>query len=209
MANAELTRTAYEAVPMVISPDRMNVASTVLRSLCRFETIFTDYGRACPDVCLECDLCQQRMRAVVAMLLAPNARVWEVWRLHDPEVVGILYLTDIVPGNNATAHYAFWDGGIRSKTDVIQSMIDWVFADHDGWIGLRRLTLEVPVYAYMLALHAEKKLGFGGDYQYRLRRGKGHGKGNRNISVEGVKRKAIRWRGADHDILVLGRLRDG
>lgn len=194
----------YEALPFAPTLERASVGSKILRSLCKYETLFTDYERACPALCMECPACERRREAVVRTLLDPYARVWEVWRFGaDADIVGILYLTRVVPGCDAYAHYVFFDGDLRGKSHLIEEMIQWAFTDHadEGWIALKRLTVEVPDYAFALARHATKVLGFGGAFTHRV--------GRHSIPVEGVRRAALRWRDQDRDILILGRLNDG
>lgn len=189
----------YTAIPFTPTPARANVVSHVLRSLCAFDNVFTDYSKACELKCFACPLCLSRMAHASSILAKPDSRVWEIW--NDTDCVGVVYLTDIVPGVDALAHYVFFDGRLRDKEDTVKAMIDWVFEDHPeaGWRGLRRLTLEIPDFAKALALHATRGLGFGGDFTYT--------NGKSRVSVEGVKRKAILWRGELRDILILGKVK--
>jgi hypothetical protein len=200
------TAAVYEARPFLPSVDRAPVVSTVLRGVAKYESLFTDYQRACEPVCsdaTQCQRCASRIMRVSSILTDPKAYVWEVWRLDDEgtEVVGIVYLTDVVVGGDATAHYVFFDQDLHSKTKLLEQMIGWCFEDHpsEGWVALRRLTITVPEFAFALARHATKKLGFGGPYKYKSQRGA-------LVDVEGVKQKAIPWRGENADLLVLGRL---
>ena len=118
------------------------------------------------------------------------------------DLVGMLTLQDIVPEDDATAHYIFFDRDLSGKTTLLNNMIDWVFSDHDdvGWKALRRLTVEVPAHAHALATHAQKKLRFGGSFEYRI--------GGRTLNLEGVKRNARMWKGQPQDLLLMGRLAD-
>jgi hypothetical protein len=196
----------YEARPFLPSVDRASVVSTVLRGVAKYESLFTDYQRACEPVCADatqCARCASRIMRVSSILTDPKAYVWEVWKLDDEgtDVVGIVYLTDVVVGGDATAHYVFFDQDLHSKTKLLEQMIGWCFQDHpdEGWVALRRLTITVPEFAFALARHATRKLGFGGPYKYKSQRGA-------LVDVEGVKQKAIPWRGENADLLVLGRL---
>lgn len=193
------TRMEYTAIPFTPTPERAGVVSHVLRSLCAFDNVFTDYAKACERKCFECPLCVSRMAQASAVLAKPDTRVWEIW--DDAGCVGIVYLTDISPGVDALAHYAFFDGKLRDKEELLLAMIDWVFEDHPetGWKALRRLTLEIPDFAKALALHATRGLGFGGDFSYT--------DGNMTVNVEGVKRNALEWRGSLRNVLVLGKVR--
>lgn len=195
----------FEAFPFTPTPQRADVLSAVVRGVSQFETLFTDFERACVPLCANphtCFKCRNRLGLVSARLCDPRARVWEVWKKGpEPDVVGILYLTDVIPGGDAKAHYVFWDTGLRDKTELIEQMIDWCFADHDGWLALKRLTVEVPDYAFALARHAANKLGFGGQFKYFI-----PNRGKQFIPVEGIKRNVLPWRGEMHDMLILGRL---
>lgn len=211
MELAELHLT-LEAVPFDPSPSRYMVISEIVRRTAGMETLFTDFLPACKPLCedvTQCERCADRLRAVAWSLTKPDARAWEVWRHGESsEVVGILYLTKINPGCDALAHYAFFDHDLKSKTKLIEQMIGWCFSDHDDWYALRRLTIEVPSFAAALASHATKKLGFGGGFTHKFHHRSKTG-GHRPptvIPVEGVRRKAIRWRGEDADLLILGRL---
>lgn len=192
----------YEAFPFVATPDRADIVSRIMREIASKETIFTDYYKACEAKCWACDQCLSRLAAAANVLSRPNALVWEIWEV-EPfgrpiDVVGILYLTGITYGVDATAHYFFFDGRLLNKTELLKNMLHWGFQDHlPGWKALRRITIEVPIYMYAQARHAYKRLGFGGSFSYN------------GIKVEGVKRNAITWRGEDHDILILGLLNAG
>lgn len=206
-ATAEKKQAAtLEAIPFCPTPDRYAVVSHVLREMSRYETIFTDYQRACVPLCddvTQCPNCAGRIMRVSQVLTDPKARAWEVWQNDEKgtSIVGMVYITDIVLGGDAIAHFVFFDDELRGKANLLESMIQWCFTDNpeDGWVGLRRLTVEVPDFAFALARYANRKLGFGGEYLYRGRKGSA-------IPVEGVKKSAIPWRGTHADLLLLGRV---
>lgn len=79
-------------------------------------------------------------------------------------------------------------------------MIAWAFEDHpeNNWRALQRITIEVPDFAFALARHASRKLGFGGPFEWKLP------KGGPVMQVEGVKPKSVLWRGERRDLLLLG-----
>lgn len=190
----------YHILPFTPTLDRAEVVSRIVRLTASFETAHSGYSKACDKVlenCL-CDDCTHCMAAVSATLSAPDARVWEVW--DDEKVIGIVYLTDILHGYDATAHYVFFDGKLRDKTEIILDMIDWLFTEHleANWLALRRLSIAVPTVAFALAQHAFKHLGFGGDFRYESR--------GKSLPVEGVRRSAIVWRGAPCDLLLMGKV---
>lgn len=191
----------YEAVPFSIPAERANVVSEFVWSLCAHESIFTDYERVCPTICRNCELCAERYLNVARMLAKTDTMSWEVWRFDDdPQLAGAIYLTKVRWGCDATAHYCFFDGKLRDKTQLMNEVLDWCFADHEemGWKRLQRVTIEVPLHAFALVRHAQRHLGFGGPYTFKH-------KGS-EYQVEGVKRNAIMWRDEPEDVLVLGKL---
>jgi hypothetical protein len=141
------------------------------------------------------------MMSVSQMLSRRDALIWEVWRTDgaDPQLVGIVYLTEIEIGVDALAHYIFFDRELRDKTELLRSMLEWFFTPHAevGWEPLRRVTVEIPDFAFALAKHAQRYLGFGGDFSLTLN-------AKTPLRVEGVKRSAFRWRGVDRNLLVMG-----
>ena len=198
-ADPAQSRAEYTSVPFQLAIERADVISRIMRSMCGFETIFTDYHRACAEKCFQCDACFRAMSAISSVLSHPQSRVWEVWRTDrdEAEIVGIVLLTDIVPGRDAVAHYAFFDGRLKDKTPILLDVLHWCFEDHPDWPALRRLTVEVPDFAFALARHAQKYLGFTGDFAYT--------RNNSTLKIEGVRKGAMLWRGVDRDMLILGR----
>lgn len=192
----------YEIYPLIATPERAHILSKIMRSIAFHETVFSDYQQGCDEKCTDkaleemCPLCLRQMELISRALTAPHTRVWEVWDLrNEPEIVGVVYFCDVIPGVDATGHYVFFDRDLVSKTGIIKRVIEWAFEDHDDWTALRRITVEIPAYAKVLARHAHKKLGFGGRFSYK------------RLRVEGVKEAAVRWRGRDHDVYVMGLLR--
>jgi hypothetical protein len=174
----------FDIFPLVLAESRAYVYNKIITELVKHETLFTDYNKACEDRCMECATCARACRAVTNALIHPDAMVWEVWSTgKSVDLVGILYITDVVVGCD-----------------------DWLFEDHPEWVALSRLTIEIPDFAFALAAHASKKLGFGGDNEYTAR--KKNGKKSRTIPVEGVKRKSLLWRDTHRDVLVLGLLNE-
>ncbi len=171
-------------------PHRADIIDRIMHELTRFDTIFTDYQSG-----------DGRLWAVANVLNKPNSFVWEVWRYEDSvpvDVVGILYLTDINVGQDAVAHYVFFDGDLRSKTQLMNKMLDWIFSDHEGWPALQRVTAEIPDFAFALARFAQKYLGFSGPFKHKV--------AGKTVMVEGVKQDAVLWRGKPRDLLILGKL---
>jgi len=159
-------------------------------NLCKFDTVFTDFQKG-----------DDRMWAVAHMLNRPDSYTWEVWRHEDGElvdVVGILYLTYVHVGQDAVAHFVFFDKRLHSKTQLILQMLDWVFEDHEGWTALQRVTVEIPDFMFALVRYAQRYLGFSGPFTHKI--------AGKSASVEGVKKNAILWRGTPRDLLILGKL---
>lgn len=209
MSNAITVKGAYEAIPMHMPADgsRASILSELVRAVCGIESVFSDHQKGCKDSCYKdknitdmCRLCRNRMETVMASLLKPDSFIWEVWK--EQELVGIIRFSDVRKGEDAKAHYVFTDADLRGKTGVMRSIIEWAFNDHEetGWKALKRLTIEVPDFAYALARHASKKLGFGGPFTWTLP------SGGPTVEVEGVKRGAVLWHGQPRDLLLLGLL---
>lgn len=189
----------YELVPMQDTPERVEILAEIVTKVCGFDTAFSDFQNLCEFKCVEtkqipdfCDLCKQRVGIVC--LAFSTGLTWEVWG--DEGVVGVVRLSDISRGEDALGHYIFFDHALSSKTDVLQAVIDWAFEEHEGWLPLKRLTVEIPDFAFALARHASKKLGFGGPFTYTLK--------GKQIQVEGVKKNSLEWRGHRRDMLSLG-----
>lgn len=178
----------------------------LLSTVIRHESFFTDYTKACDEGCGECSRCLTAKQVVTANLIDPKSMHWEVWS-KDPEdgslldFVGILRLSNISPGCDATAHYFFFDGKLHDKTPLLRAWARWAFTDHENWLALTRVTVEVPAHAFALARHANKKLSFGGPFEYKHKGSK--------ISVEGVRRNAVLKDGVWQDSLIMGRLHNG
>lgn len=183
-------------MPLILAPGREHILAELLDKSIKIDTVFTN---------LQQDEATRR-RSIASALTKIDSLTWEVWRLKRSlpvDLVGMLTLQSIVPEDDATAHYIFFDRDLSSKTTLLNNMIDWVFSDHEdvGWKALRRLTVEIPAHAHALATHAQKKLRFGGPFDYRI--------GGRTLKLEGVKRAARLWKGKPQDLLIMGRLADG
>ena len=198
-----------EAYPLIAS--NFNEATVkkvhkLISTVVKHESYLTGYRSGCGSGCGICDDCLEVRRIVTANLTDPKAVAWEVWERDDDtgellDFVGILRLSQFTIGCDATAQYYFFDGKLRDKTALLKAWVRWLFDDHPEWLGLHRVSVEIPAHAFALARHASKHLGFGGPFKYRAN--------NVTIPVEGVKRDAILWRGNWHDILLLGKVNDG
>lgn len=199
----------YEAMPLISS--NFNEATVMkvhklINTIIKHESFFTDFMKACDDDCGICPQCQAAKQIVTANLHDRKSLSWEVWRQDEEtgellDFVGILRLSNVLAGCDATAHYFFFDGKLHDKTRLLMSWAEWLFENHDSWPGLHRLTVEIPTHAFALARHAAKRLNFGGPYEYRL--------DSTRIPVEGVKKAAVLWKGGWHDLLIMGLINDG
>lgn len=62
------------------------------------------------------------------------------WVVDD--FLGVLYMTDMVPGVDAKCHFSFFDKRIRGREPLIKAMLKHVFELYD----FHRLTVEVALY---------------------------------------------------------------
>lgn len=192
----------YELLPLVLSPARREIISRIMRKIASVETAFTGFGGECEEECISressleemCAPCRTKMAMVATTLGKSDARAFEVW--NEDEIAGVIYFTGITP-RDATGHYVFFDGRLKDKTDVLEEAINVMFAE----LELSRLTVEIPSAFPALARHAQKRLKFGGPFRHETETGD-------FFKVEGVKRKAVSWRGRVTDLMVMGRLKD-
>ena len=94
-------------------------------------------------------------RVLFGMILTDSRnRLWEVW--DGGNLVGVLYLGDIVPGVSATVHFVFLDRKLVGKR---RTLLRWFGECFTAW-DLQRLALYVPVTVEPLLHYARAKLGF-------------------------------------------------
>lgn len=89
-----------------------------------------------------------------AWLTDPKNVFWAVWQGGD--IVGILGLTRIIVGLDATAHLAFFDRQLYGRRALVLKMIGWAFES----LQLQRLSLEIPEHLEPLIRFCRVKLGF-------------------------------------------------
>lgn len=63
-----------------------------------------------------------------------------LWLVDD---VGIMFLTNIYPGFQATAHVTFWDRRLKGREPLMRKMLQYAFREY----GFHRIVAEVPLYA--------------------------------------------------------------
>lgn len=75
-----------------------------------------------------------------------------VWNVDD---VGLIYVTDIYPGFQATGHFVFWDRRQRGREGLCLHFIQYLMRD----LELHRLVCEIPLYIQP-TLRFVERLGF-------------------------------------------------
>jgi hypothetical protein len=69
--------------------------------------------------------------------------------------VGVIYATDMLPGDSALGHYLFWDKGLRNRSKMVLKCMRWAMDTFD----LARMSIILPRHA-SAALHHVYKMGF-------------------------------------------------
>lgn len=125
---------------------------------------------------LFCDQLRGDFRKFTETILSANTIILKV------SDIGVVYVTDLIPGDSAQGHFLFWDRKSAGRHRIILAALQWVMDNFD----LHRVSIEVPRHAYN-ALHRLYKIGF---------------------RVEGVLKKAQLFEGERYDIFLFGVLRD-
>ena len=76
-----------------------------------------------------------------------------IWQVDD---VGILYLTNIVPGVEAEGHFSFWDSRIAGRVPLLRTMLKY-------WcetFGLHRVVTYLPLYTRKGLFRLVESIGF-------------------------------------------------
>jgi RimJ/RimL family protein N-acetyltransferase len=167
----------YEVKPLTLTPQK---AERIITELVKFETMFSDYQPACKDACGHCDICQNRAQTIARKLTALDCMAGEVWK--DDDFIGIIYLTDIVVGQDARAEIALWDGDLRGKAGIINMAIDRYAFD---MLGVHRVTTEVPEHMHRFISYLKRYVGF---------------------HIEGVRRESLKWKGKWENTVILGKI---
>lgn len=69
---------------------------------------------------------------------------------------GIFYLSDIIPGEDALAHYTFFDRQHNGRQELVKDMLKYVFERYQ----FQRLSVQIPNYATEQARHFVQSIGF-------------------------------------------------
>lgn len=97
-------------------------------------------------------------RLFLSVFLDENDGVIEgrglLWRIDD--YVGIFYLTDISPENDAQVHVTFFDGRIKGRENLAIDMLRFAFKVYQ----FRRLSAVVPMYAATASHSFIRRIGF-------------------------------------------------
>ncbi len=182
----------FSAKPLHISSpeDILKVHAIFMRAIDK-DSPLNGYVHGCVNRCGECEQCCHSKERVAGLLTHPASYVWEVWQDSPVDLIGILVLSKVDLGRDATAVYTFFDGKLRDKTEVLQWWIDWAF----NALSLQRLSIEIPSYAFAALRHA-KKLGFGGPFRFQ------------EFAVEGVKAGALEYGDRQADLILMGMRQD-
>lgn len=76
------------------------------------------------------------------------------WVVDD--FVGIMYITDIIPGLDAKCHVSFFDRRLNGREPLFREMIKYVLERYD----FHRLTIEVALYANASYMRLVEAVGF-------------------------------------------------
>lgn len=121
------------------------------------------------------DSMREDFNAFVNVVMSPNTVILGVGD------VGVVYVTDLIPGDSGLCHYLFWDRDLRNKSKLVLACMKWGFDTFD----LARVTVILPRHA-SAALHHVYKMG---------------------LRIEGVMRESMLIGGKRADCFVFGVLR--
>jgi len=93
-----------------------------------------------------------------------NGIVWDIW--HGDAVCGIFILNRVERGQDAYAHFLFFDHELRNKRELCRTMMRQTFDDTK--LNLHSLRVEVPDHMGNLAGFLRKALGFKFEAERRL-----------------------------------------
>lgn len=137
-----------------------------------FENIRHLWDRFSRHRVLIADFAHEDPRAFFAMILTKSTIVLKV------DDIGIIYLTEVVPGYTAIGHYFFWDRVSQGRHKLLLHVLKWCMDSFD----LHRVSLDIPRHAYA-ALHRTYKIG---------------------CRLEGVTRETVLHKGKWHDMFHFG-----
>jgi RimJ/RimL family protein N-acetyltransferase len=77
-----------------------------------------------------------------------------MWVIDD--FVGVYYMSNIFPSDDALLHYTFFDRKHHGRYDITVKMLNYVFSRY----RFRRLSVEIPMYATEHSFYFIESLGF-------------------------------------------------
>lgn len=93
--------------------------------------------------------------AFIDIMLNPRSMWMEVFSLEHDKPIGIISLSNIIPGFDATGHFAFWDGKGSGRENLALHVAQWLFNRY----RLRRMTAMIPLNQKGV-IRFTKRLGF-------------------------------------------------
>lgn len=93
-----------------------------------------------------------------------DGMVWDVW--HGDAICGIFILNRVQPGQDAYAHFLFFDHELRNKRELCRVMMRQGFADKA--LNLHALRVEIPAHMGSFTGFLRKALGFKFEAERRL-----------------------------------------
>ena len=81
--------------------------------------------------------------------LTANGLIWTV------DDVGIVFLSNIYPAYQATAHITFWDRRFRGREELLRELLRYAFRE----FGFQRIITEIPFYSQP-TFKAAERVGF-------------------------------------------------
>jgi hypothetical protein len=117
-------------------------------------------------------------------VLFNSASVWmEVVRETDGQIVGVIYITHVIPRFDCKGHFIFFDGKARGRERIFHEVMQWIIDRY----GLRRISCEAPPYEPGLLRFIERRL---------------------KMKLEGTKREAVLYKNEWYPLKMFGITRD-
>jgi len=113
------------------------------------KTPYMDYGKIAElwesfrvhDV-LFTDEIKGDLEAFIDIMMNPRSVWLEIFSLESNTPIGVANLSRVIPGFDASGHFAYWTGSSRVREDLIKIVMKWVFDRYK----LHRISAEVPEY---------------------------------------------------------------
>lgn len=141
----------FKAVPFSASDPAKYLY--VLDRIVEHESEWTDFQS-------DPDMRRRIATSVFAEALAGTSVIFEVWYFgEEPQIVGLIHFSHIVPKVDAQFHPVFFDGKIRNlmgKREILLRSLDWAYQTWD----LHRISVQLPENRYALVRFVREKLGF-------------------------------------------------